>query len=123
MCVCVNTQANCQYIGRGGRGLVANSDGTQWPRTLPHLIARSLATVQKMDWKHTNFVPEAVFVTVGQNDFRDTKCVLRERERPRRTQEQGSVGCSCVRVCVCGGGVVCVAQPFFAPPDLACVGP
>lgn len=70
--LCREIKGACQYIGRGGRGLVANSDGTMYPRTLPHLIGRTMATVVKMDWSQSNFQPEAIFVTVGQNDFRDT---------------------------------------------------
>jgi hypothetical protein len=34
-----------------------------------------LLQVVKMDWSQSNFQPEAIFVTVGQNDFRDTKWV------------------------------------------------
>ncbi len=40
-----------------------------YPRTVTHLIKRTLATVAKADWSQSQFTPEAIFVTVGQNDF------------------------------------------------------
>ena len=64
---------DCHYIGRGGRGLFVNSDGTSYPRTLTHLYSRTLATVTKADWNHQSFRPEAVFIVTGQSDFRSTK--------------------------------------------------
>jgi hypothetical protein len=72
---CRDMNAECHYIGRGGRGLVINSDGTEYPRTLPHLVDRSLATVIAADWDHKRFIPEAIFLTIGQNDYRTVKCV------------------------------------------------
>ncbi len=71
--LCRQLGANCHYIGRGGRGLYINADGTTYPRTLPHLFERTLATVQSKDWDHTLFQPRAVFITVGQNDYRESK--------------------------------------------------
>jgi hypothetical protein len=82
----------CHYIGRGGRGLYVNADGTQFPRTIPHLFYRNLATVVTKDWDFTKFVPEAVFLTMGQNDYRVTKWV------------PVHVRCACVCACARGGG-------------------
>jgi hypothetical protein len=68
--LCRDLDAECHFIGRGGRGIYINSDGTKFPRTLPHLFRRSLATVAIRNWNHSLFTPEAVFITAGQNDYR-----------------------------------------------------
>jgi hypothetical protein len=71
--LCRDLDAECHFIGRGGRGMYINADSTKFPRTLPHLFHRALATVSSRNWDHSRFSPDVVFITAGQNDFAPVK--------------------------------------------------
>jgi hypothetical protein len=92
--LCREMDANCHYIGRGGRGMYMNSDFTVYPRTLPHLFSRTLATTVRADWDHSKFIPDVVFIVAGQNDFRRYAWPTRSG-RVRRAMRCGSSPTCC----------------------------
>lgn len=66
--LCRTYGADCNYLAWGGIGLYYNADATVYPKTIPHVWRRTLATDTLDMWDHSSWIPGLVFINIGQND-------------------------------------------------------
>lgn len=66
--LCANLTANCSVIAWSGKGLFANSNGQG--ETMPQYFLQTLgAENYSQSWDFSRFVPDAVVIHLGTNDF------------------------------------------------------
>ena len=69
--LCKKLSADCHLIAWSGRGLYMNNIGTK-DDVMPDLWRQALATRKNTVWDHLSWLPAAVVVNLGQNDWRPT---------------------------------------------------
>jgi lysophospholipase L1-like esterase len=62
-------QAEAHFVAMSGRGVIRNYDDDRPPETVPVLWRRVLPDRPKSSWSPSAFVPDAVVVLLGSNDF------------------------------------------------------
>lgn len=61
--------AQCHLVSCGGRGLVRDWQGIRDLRAAPQFYELALPDVLSSPWDHAHFVPDAIGVQLGTNDF------------------------------------------------------
>jgi hypothetical protein len=63
-----NCNAECHLIAYSGRGLFLNADSST-TRVMPDLYSLTLPEDSASSWNYTSWIPDAVVINLGENDF------------------------------------------------------
>lgn len=61
--------AQCHLVSYGGRGLIRDSQGVRDTRNAPQFYELAAPDEPTMRWNHADYVPDAIGVMLGTNDF------------------------------------------------------
>jgi lysophospholipase L1-like esterase len=61
--------AQCHLVGYGGRGIVRDWQGMRDTRNAPQFYELALPDDPSAAWRHADYVPDAVGIQLGTNDF------------------------------------------------------
>ncbi len=59
----------CHLISYGGRGVIRDWQGNRATNNAPQFYERTLADDEKTVWNHRDYVPDAIGICLGTNDF------------------------------------------------------
>jgi hypothetical protein len=61
--------AQCHLVGYGGRGVVRDWQGNREARNAPEFYELALPDDPSAPWRHSGYVPDAIGIQLGTNDF------------------------------------------------------
>lgn len=61
--------AQCSLVSYGGKGIIRDWQGNRSEVTAPQFYERALPDDPALDWRHADYVPDAIGIQLGTNDF------------------------------------------------------
>jgi len=59
----------CHLVSYGGRGVIRDWQGNRATNNAPQFYERTLADDETSRWEHVNYIPDAIGICLGTNDF------------------------------------------------------